>query len=177
MRFQVETYIKNCVLCQQSKSAKHARYGQIKFAPVPTLPWYDVIMDFVVKLPKSKNPTTQEIYDSIMVMVDKLTKYALMIPFKKSYKTDQFGFILLDRLVKDHGIPASITSNKNKFFISNYWKTLISAIGTKLKMSTAYHPETDGQKKKPVNGNIFQTLCEFQTKQLGIAFANNATGI
>ena len=81
-------------------------------------------------------------------MVDKLTKYALMIPFKKNYKTDQFGFILLDRLVKNHGIPASITSNKNKFFTSNYWKTLMSTIGTKLKMSTAYHPETDGQIKK-----------------------------
>ena len=144
----METYIKNCVLCQQNKSAKHARYGQIKFAPVPTLPWYDVTMDFVVKLPKSKNPTTQEIYDSIMVMVDKLTKYALMIPFKKNYKTDQFGFILLDRLVKNHGIPATITSDKNKLFTSNYWKTLMSAIGTKLKMSTIYHPETDGQTKK-----------------------------
>ena len=105
-------------------------------------------MDFVVKLPKSKNPTTQEIYDSIMVMVVKLTKYVLMIPFKKKYKINQFGFILLDKLIKNHGIPASITSNKNKFFTSNYWKTLISTIGTKLKMSTAYHPETDGQTKK-----------------------------
>ena len=54
MRFQMETYIKNCVLCQQNKFAKHARYGQIKFAPVPTLPWHDMTMDFVVKLPKSK---------------------------------------------------------------------------------------------------------------------------
>ena len=106
-------------------------------------------MDFVVKLPKSKNPTTQEIYDSIMVMVDRLTKYAFMIPFKKTnYKADQFGFILLNRLIKDHGIPASITSDKDKFFTSNYWKTLMSAIGTKLKMSTAYHPETDGQTEK-----------------------------
>ena len=148
MRFQMETYIKNCVLCQQNKSAKHARYGQIKFAPVPTLQWHDVTMDFVVKLPKSKNPTTQEIYDSIMVMVDKLTKYALMILFKKSYKADQLGFILLDKLIKDHGIPASITLNKNKFFTSNYWKTLISAIGTKLRMSTIYHPETDKQTEK-----------------------------
>ena len=52
MRFQMETYIKNCVLCQQNKSAKHAKYGQIKFAPAPTLPWHDVTMDFVVKLPK-----------------------------------------------------------------------------------------------------------------------------
>ena len=120
MRFQMETYIKNCVLCQQNKSARHAKYGQIKFAPVPTLPWHDVTMDFVVKLPKSKNPTTQEIYDSIMVMVDKLTKYVLMIPFKIIYKANQFGFILLNRLIKDHGIPASITSDKNIFFISNY---------------------------------------------------------
>ena len=144
MRSQIKTYIKNYVLCQQNKFAKHARYGQIKFAPVPTLPWHDMIMDFVVKLPKSKNPTTQKIYDSIMVMVDKLTKYILMIPFKEFYKINQFGFILLNSLIKNHGIPVSIISNKNKFFTSNYWKTLISAIGTKLKMSTVYHPKTDG---------------------------------
>ena len=99
-------------MCQQNKFAKHAKYGQIKFAPIPILPWHDITMDFVFKLPKSKNPTTQKIYDNIMVMVDKLTKYTLMIPFKKKSKKNQFGFLLLNKLIKNHGITTTITLNK-----------------------------------------------------------------
>ncbi len=105
-------------------------------------------MDFVVELPGSVDPVTGDNFDSIMVVVDKLTKYAILIAFKESYKADQLGFILLDRLIRDYGIPSSITSDRDKLFTSNYWKTLMSAIGTKLRMSTAYHPETDGQTKR-----------------------------
>ena len=105
-------------------------------------------MDFVVKLPKSKNPTTQKVYDSIMVIINKLMKYVFIIPFKKKYKTNQFKFILLNKLIIKIGIPTFITSDKNKFFTSNYWKILMSTIGTKLKMSTIYHPKTNGQIKK-----------------------------
>ena len=148
LRARVEQYIKECIQCQQNKAARHAKYGQIQFAPVPESPWDDVTMDFVVKLPKSKDPATQDAFDSIMVIVDKLTKYAIMVPFKESYKADQLAFVLLDRLIRDHGIPKSITSDRDKLFTSNYWKTLIAAIGTKLRMSTAYHPQTDGQTER-----------------------------
>ena len=148
LKSHVETYVKECIYCQQNKSARHKPYGEIQFAPVSTTPWDDVTMDFITKLPKSKDPTTAELYDSIMVVVDKLTKYALMIAFKESYKADQLAFILLDRLIRDHGIPRTITSDRDKLFTSNYWKTLMGMIGTKLKMSTAYHPQTDGQTER-----------------------------
>ena len=148
MRASVEQYIKECIQCQQNKSARHTKYGQIQFAPVPSTPWDDVTMDFVVKLPKSKDPATQDVFDSIMVIVDKLTKYAIMVPFKESYKADQLAFVLLDRLIRDHGIPRSITSDRDKLFTSNYWRTLVASIGTKLRMSTAYHPQTDGQTER-----------------------------
>lgn len=107
-------------MCQQNKSSRHAKYGQIQFAPIPDSPWDDVTMDFIVKLPPSRDPTTREVYDAIMVIVDKLTKYALMIPFKETYNAEQLGFILLDRLIRDHGIPKSITSNRDKLFTSKY---------------------------------------------------------
>ena len=107
-------------------------------------------MDFITKLPKSGDPVSREKYDAIMVIVDKLTKYSILIPFKETYKADQLGFILLDKLVRDHGIPRTITSDRDKLFTSNYWKTLIGCIGTKLKISTA---ETDGQTER-----INQTL-------------------
>ena len=148
LRVRVEQYIKEYIQCQQNKATRHAKYGQIQFAPVPESPWDDVTMDFVVKLPKSKDPATQDAFDSIMVIVDKLTKYAIMVPFKESYKADQLAFVLLDRLIRDHGIPKSITSDRDKLFTSNYWKTLIAAIGTKLRMSTAYHPQTDRQTER-----------------------------
>jgi len=101
-------------------------------------------MDFVIKLPKSKDPVTGNTFNSIIVIVNKLTKYAIIIPYKETYKVYQLGFILLDKLIRDHGIPESITSDRDRLFTSHYWKTLVAAIGTKLRMSTAYHPETDG---------------------------------
>ena len=148
LRATVEQYIRECICCQQNKSARHAKYGQIQFAEVPDTPWKDVTMDFVVKLPRSVDPVTNDKYDSIIVIVDKLTKYAIMIPYKESYNASQLGFILLDRLIRDHGIPESITSDRDKLFTSNYWKTLVASIGTKLRMSTAYHPQTDGQTER-----------------------------
>jgi len=145
LRTHVEKYIKEYIQCQQNKSARHAKYGQIQFAPVLDTPWKDVTMDFVIKLPKSKDLVTGDIFNLIMVIVDKLTKYAILIPYKETYKAYQLGFILLDKLIRDHGIPESITSDRDRLFTSHYWKTLIAAIGTKLRMSTAYHLETDGQ--------------------------------
>ena len=148
LKQHIMQYIKECISCQQNKSARHKPYGKIQFAPVPETPWDDVTMDFITKLPKSKDPTTTEVYDAIMVIVDRLTKYAIMLPFKEKYNAEQLAFLLLDRLVRDHGIPKSITSDRDKLFTSNYWKTLLGMIGTKLRMSTAYHPQTDGQTER-----------------------------
>ena len=101
-------------------------------------------MDFITKLPKSEDPATKIKYDAILVMVDRLTKYSHIIPFKELFNTEQLGFIVLDRLIRYHGIPEGLTSDRDKLFTSNYWKTLIPLLGTKLRMSTAYHLQTDG---------------------------------
>ena len=77
-------------------------------------------MDFITKLPKSKDLTTVEVYDAIMVIVDKLTKYAIIIPFKEKYNAEQLAFIILDRLIRDHGIPESMTLDRDKLFTSNF---------------------------------------------------------
>ena len=101
-------------------------------------------MDFIVKLLISTDPVNNIAFDAIIVVVNKLSKYSILIPFKESYNTEQLGFVLLDRLVRDYSIPRIITSDRDKLFTSKYWKTLMANIGTKLKLSTAYHPETDG---------------------------------
>ena len=97
-------------------------------------------MDFITKLLKSKDLIMTEVYDAIMVIVNRLTKYAIILPFKEKYNAEQLAFLLLDRLIRDHGIPKSITSDRDKLFTSNYWKTLLGIIGTKLQISMAYHP-------------------------------------
>ncbi len=97
-------------------------------------------MDFIIKLPQLVNPVTNDKYDSIIVIIDKLTKYAIIILYKESYNASQLEFILLDRLIRDYGIPESITSDRAKLFILNYQKTLIALIGTKLRILIAYYP-------------------------------------
>ena len=160
MREHVETYIRQCLSCQKNKHATHARCGEIQYQDPPESPWDEVTMDFIVKLPKSKDPTTEEEYDSILVIVDKLTKYSHIIPFREKYSAEQLGTIVLDRLIRYHGIPKGITSDRDKLFTSNYWKTLIPMLGTRLRMSTAYHPQTDGQTER-TNQSLEQYLRHY----------------
>ena len=77
-------------------------------------------MDFITKLPKSKDPTTAEVYNAIIVIIDRLTKYTIILPFKEKYNAEQLAFILLDKLIRDYSIPKSITSDRDKLFTSNY---------------------------------------------------------
>jgi len=101
-------------------------------------------MDFVVKLLKSRDSVIGDIFNLIIIIVDKLIKYTILIPYKETYKANQLGYILLNSLIRDYSIPESITSDRDRLFTSYYWKTLIAVIGIKLRMSTAYYLETDG---------------------------------
>ena len=148
MRDKVGKFIKNCVSCQQNKHSTHAKYGEAQAMEPPTAPWTNITMDFVTQLPSSKDPVTGYNYDSIFVVVDRFTKYAEMIPFRHSYTAEQLAHVFKDRIIRYHGIPESIISDRDKLFTSNYWTTLLAAIGTKKKLSTAYHPQTDGQTER-----------------------------
>jgi transposase InsO family protein len=105
-------------------------------------------MDFVTGLPLSRDPATGLVYDSILVIVDRFTKYALMIPFRRDYTAVQLAHVLKDRLIRDYGIPKTIISDRDKLFTSNYWAILMAEIGIKRKLSTAYYPQTDGQTER-----------------------------
>ena len=120
LKQHIMQYIKEYINCQQNKLARHKPYGKIQFAPIPETPWDDVIIDFITKLPKSKDLITIEVYDAIMVIVDRLTKYIIILPFKEKYNAKQLAFLLLDRLIRDYSIPKSITSDRDKLFTSNY---------------------------------------------------------
>jgi transposase InsO family protein len=148
MKEKVTSYIKKCADCQKNKHSTHAPYGEMQPMELPSEPWTDISMDFVTGLPSSKDPATELSYDSILVIVDRFTKYALMIPFRRDYTAVQLAHVLKDRLIRDHGIPKTIISDRDKLFTSNYWATLMAEIGIQRKLSTAYHPQTDGQTER-----------------------------
>ncbi|GKD51337.1 putative reverse transcriptase domain-containing protein, partial [Tanacetum coccineum] len=105
-------------------------------------------MDFVTKLPKSSQG-----YDTIWVIVDRLTKSAIFMPMRETDPMDKLARMYLKEVVTKHGIPVSIICDRDPRFASNFWNSLQKALGTSLDMSTAYHPQTDGQTER-----IVQTL-------------------
>ncbi|GKA06601.1 putative reverse transcriptase domain-containing protein [Tanacetum coccineum] len=106
---------------------------------IPEWKWDNITMDFVMKLPK-----TSQGYDTIWVIVDRLTKSAIFTPMRETNPLDKLARMYLKEVVTRHGIPVSIICDRYPRFASNFWRSLQNALGTNLDMCTAYHPQTDG---------------------------------
>ncbi|RAL65789.1 hypothetical protein DID88_005454 [Monilinia fructigena] len=148
MRTIVEEVVGNCDTCIRNKSSRHAPYGQLQTPDMPSQPWKSITWDFVVKLPLSKDPTTGIEYDAILNVVDRLTKFAYMIPFKETWDAEQLAYVFLRGIVSIHGVPDEIISDRDKLFTSKFWTTLLALMGIKRKLSTSFHPQTDGQTER-----------------------------
>ena len=111
--------------------------------PIPVWKWDQIGMDFVNGLPKTLKGN-----DSIWVIVDRLTKVAHFIPVRTKYSGDKLAQLYVDNIVKLHGVPSRIVSDRDTQFTSKFWKSLHEAMGTKLDFSSAYHPQTDGQTER-----------------------------
>ncbi|GJR49440.1 putative reverse transcriptase domain-containing protein [Tanacetum coccineum] len=112
---------------------------------IPEWKWDNITMDFVTKLPK-----TLQGYDTIWVIVDRLTKFAIFTPMRETDPMDKLARIYLREVVTRHGVPVSIIFYRDLRFASNFWRSLQNALGTNLDMSTAYHPQTDGQSERTI---------------------------
>jgi hypothetical protein len=143
MKGDVATYVARCLTCQQVKAEHQRPGGLLQQMEVPAWKWDEITMDFIVGLPK-----TAIGFDSIWVIVDRLTKSAHFIPVKASYTAEKLAWIYHKEVVRLHGVPKSIISDRGSVFTSRFWKALHQAMGTLLKFSSAFHPQTDGQTER-----------------------------
>jgi hypothetical protein len=148
IRKTVKEVVASCDTCIRNKAARHAPYGQMRSPSTPSQPWKSIALDFVVKLPLSKEQWTGREYDSILVITDRLTKYAYMVPYRESSTAEDLSQVFLRIIIANHGVPDEIISDRDKLFTSKFWTTLTALMGMKRKLSTAFHPQTDGQTER-----------------------------
>lgn len=155
---KVRSYVRKCDSCQRNKPTRHSPYGKLQLTEIPQEPWEWITIDFIVKLPLSDEK------DSIIVIVDKLTKYAYMIATREDISAEEMAWILVRYVFTNHGTPKKITSDRGPVFTSKMWKSFNDIIGTILKLSTAYHPQTNGQTER-TNQTLEQYLRHYVNYQ------------
>ncbi|GJX85896.1 putative reverse transcriptase domain-containing protein, partial [Tanacetum coccineum] len=145
MKADIATYVSKCLTCAKVK-AEHQRPSGLLVQPeIPQWKWDNITMDFVTKLPKSSQG-----YDTIWVIVDRLTKSAIFVPIRETNPIDKLARMYLKEVVMRHGIPVLIIYDRDPRFTSNFWRSLQKDLGTNLDMSTAYHPQTDRQSERTI---------------------------
>ncbi|GJW28063.1 putative reverse transcriptase domain-containing protein [Tanacetum coccineum] len=145
MKRDIAEYVSRCLTCSKIKAEHQKPSGFLQQPEIPEWKWEKITMDFVTKLPKSSSG-----HDTIWVVVDRLTKSAHFLPIREDYKTEKLAKIYTNEIVARHGVPVSIISDRDGRFTSHLWQAFQEALGTRLDMSTAYHPQTDGQSERTI---------------------------
>jgi hypothetical protein len=147
----VDAFCKSCGLCQTMKSSTLKPEGLLHTLPVPTRPWESIGMDFMGPFPKSRGK------DYLLVVICRLTSMIHLIPTVTTATAQDVAWLFLKEIVRLHGIPNSIVSDRDRKFVSMFWRELHRLMGVKLLMSTAFHPQTDGASERAVQ-NVSQVL-------------------
>ncbi|CAD6962302.1 unnamed protein product, partial [Tilletia controversa] len=158
MRKFIHNYVDTCDSCARTKPQRHKPYGLLKPLSVPTNPWTDVTMDLIEALPASSG------FDSILVIVERLTKMSIFIPTYTTMTSQDLAKLYLQHVFAKHGLPSTIVSDRGSEFTSSFWRSLCKLLGIKQALSTAYHPQTDGQTER-VNQSLEQYLRNFTNYQ------------
>ena len=139
MNEQIIDFVRSCPDCQQNKASHHQPYGLSSPLELPYAPWQSIAMDFITELPTSDN------CDQLWVIIDRFTKMAHFLPLRKEGKTAADLAVIFGREVwKYHGLPTDIVSDRDSRFTSETWKEFLRLSGIRPRMSTAFHPQTDG---------------------------------
>jgi IS30 family transposase len=155
MKQQIIDFVKICAIYQKNKSENVPYPGLLQPLPVPDMAWTHISMDFVEGLPKSQKKNV------ILVVVDRLTKYAHFISLSHPYTAAEVAQLFLENIFKLHGLPKVILTDRDPIFTSSVWQSLFKVMGVQLHLTSAYHPQTDGQTER-VNQcleNYLRCMC------------------
>lgn len=142
MKEEVHQYVQSCQICQMTKPELIHTPGLLQPLPIPEEAWTSISMDFITGLPKSEGK------EVIMVVVDRFTKYSHFIPLSHPYRAADVAQSFLDHVYKLYGLPSSLITDRDPIFTSRFWKELMNKLNIRLNMSSAYHPQTDGQTER-----------------------------
>lgn len=139
IRKDIQAFVAACQICQQIKDSHLHPACLLQPLPIPDQVFQYIAMDFITCLPSSKGKTTS------MTMVDQLTKYGHFIPLPSSFSTHNAAEAFVVGIIRLHGPPRTIVSDRDPRFLHSFWQKINRLQGSSLAMSTAYHPQTDGQ--------------------------------
>ena len=145
MKRDISEFVTKCLICQRVKAEHQVPSGLLQSIRIPEWKWDRITMDFVVGL-----PLTGRRHDSVWVVVDRLTKLAHFLPVRTDYSLDKLAELYIKEIVRLHGIPISIISDRDQRFTSRFWGKLQDALGTRLNFSTTFQPQTDGQLERVI---------------------------
>ncbi|GKB48802.1 putative reverse transcriptase domain-containing protein [Tanacetum coccineum] len=156
MNMTLQSSIKDKILAAQKKASNESAgldrpSDLLQQHEILEWKWEGIAMDFVTKLPRTSSG-----HDTIWVIVDRLTKSAHFLPMPEDYKMERLARLYLNEIVARHGVPISIISDRDSRFTSRFWQSIQEALGTRLDMSMAYHPQTDGQKGQLIGPELVQ---------------------
>ncbi|KAI3819476.1 hypothetical protein L1987_13315 [Smallanthus sonchifolius] len=145
MKKYIALYVAKCLTCSKVKAEHQRPSGLLEQPEIPVWKWENLAMDFITKLPRTSSG-----YDSIWVIIDRLTKSANFLPIREDYWVEKLARIYIDEIVSHHGVPLNIISDRDARFTSRFWQSLQTALGTRFDLSMAYHPQTDGQTERTI---------------------------
>ncbi|KAD2805532.1 hypothetical protein E3N88_38909 [Mikania micrantha] len=145
MKKDVATYVGKCLTCAKVKAEHQKPSGLLEQPEIPQWKWEHIAMDFITKLPRTSSG-----HDSIWVIIDRLTKSAHFLPIRENYKMEKLARHYVNEIVVRHGVPLSIIFDRDSRFTSRFWQSLQQSLGTSVNLSTAYHPQTDGQSERTI---------------------------
>ena len=151
----IKDYCKSCQVCAISKLPTEKPRGLLKTMPIPSHSWQYIGMDFVGPLPESSNRNGA--YDMICVIIDLLTAMVHLVPTRQTYKAADMAEVVFDTIYKLHRLPERIISDRDSLFTSHFWRKLHALLNVELRLSSAFHPQTDGATER-ANRTMTQML-------------------
>nr|XP_027124233.1 uncharacterized protein LOC113740918 [Coffea arabica] len=163
LKKDVAEFVQKCLICQQVKAEHQKPSGLLQPLEIPEWKWEHITMDFVTGLPRS-----QKGCDAVWVIVDRLTKSAHFLPVSMKFSLEKLAKLYTEEIMRSHGIPISIVSDRDPRFVSCFWQKFQETLGTKLKFSTAYHPQIDGQSERTIQ--TLEDMLRSCISDFGVAY-------